>query len=239
MAVQAGADLYAFYSLEFVPWAISLRKRTGKPVIFDCMEDFESYALLRPGIPQGLRRPLAWMVGTTLRYVARRIDAMVFADHGTAKRFESYARRTLVVHNFPDLECFPKPEAGAGEKPFDLTFHGTFHEHILRACLEIDEALVARKRWLKWSLIGHLPLRDWFVSELAKRKAEARFHLVGLLPHDRVAAEVCKARIGIIPLPNWPKYQNNLPQKQFEFMALEMPVVLSDLPPSRPFISRA
>ena len=57
-----------------------------------------------------------------------------------------------------------------------------------------------------------------------------------LVFQNQVAGEVLKARIGIIPLPNLPKFQHNIPQKLFEFMALRMPVVLSDLPPSRPFV---
>jgi glycosyltransferase involved in cell wall biosynthesis len=57
------------------------------------------------------------------------------------------------------------------------------------------------------------------------------------MPHTQVAAEVSKARIGIIPLPDLPKFRNNIPRKLFEFMALGIPTVLSDLPPSRPFVS--
>jgi glycosyltransferase involved in cell wall biosynthesis len=47
---------------------------------------------------------------------------------------------------------------------------------------------------------------------------------------------VRQGRIGFIPLPDLPKFQHNIPTKLFEFMALGMPVVLSDLPPSRPFV---
>ena len=32
------------------------------------------------------------------------------------------------------------------------------------------------------------------------------------------------------------RFQTNIPQKLFDFMALGMPAVLSDLPPSRPFV---
>jgi glycosyltransferase involved in cell wall biosynthesis len=58
------------------------------------------------------------------------------------------------------------------------------------------------------------------------------------MPHDRVFSEVQRARIGIIPLPALPKYLNNIPQKLFEYMALGLPTVLSDLPPSRPFVEK-
>lgn len=236
LALEARADIYAFYALEFLPWAAALRRKTNKPVIFDCMEDFESWTLQRPGTPKSLRRPLSWAVGAAMRRLSGKIDAMVFSDTGTARRFAGYARRAVVAHNFPVLQLFPRPEPRRQEPSFDITFHGGFHRHILAGCLDVDDALVARNRRLQWRLIGHMPLKEWFTSELRKRGSETRFSFLGLVSHDQVAAEVSKAKIGFIPLPNWPKYQNNIPQKLFEFMALEMPVVLSDLPPSRPFV---
>ena len=56
------------------------------------------------------------------------------------------------------------------------------------------------------------------------------------MPHPEVASRVERARIGFIPLPDLPKFQHNIPTKLFEFMSLGMPTVLSDLPPSRPFV---
>ena len=55
------------------------------------------------------------------------------------------------------------------------------------------------------------------------------FYECRVMPHNEVFSEVQRARIGIIPLPALPKYLNNIPQKLFEYMALELPVVLSDL----------
>ena len=78
---------------------------------------------------------------------------------------------------------------------------------------------------------------DWFRGELARRGISDRFVISGIMPHTQVATEVRKAKIGIIPLPDLPKFRNNIPRKLFEFMALGIPTVLSDLPPSRPFIS--
>jgi glycosyltransferase involved in cell wall biosynthesis len=76
----------------------------------------------------------------------------------------------------------------------------------------------------------------WLTDELDRRGVRDRFSISGLVPHDQIAREVIKAKIGIIPLPRLPKFERNIPQKLFEFMALQMPVVLSDLPPSRPFV---
>lgn len=236
MALAARADLYHFYSPEFVSWGVRLRRATGRPVIFDCMEDFEGYARQRRGIPDALRGPLAAFVRQQLRYAARNLDAIVVADAGTGAMLRPFARRLLVLHNFPELALFPDPGPTESAKQYDLTYHGSIPRYHLEVCLAADAALLARGRQVSWRFIGRMAEKDWFVDEIRRRGIADRFHIVDLLPHDQVAAEVLKARIGIIPLPDLPKFQHNIPQKLFEFMALRMPVVLSDLPASRPFV---
>lgn len=236
LAIRSNANLFHFYAPEFITWAVRLRRKTNRPVIFDCMEDFEGYALQRRGIPDLLRRPLARLVRAQLRYAVRNVDAVVVSDAGTGKLLEPYARRVLVVHNYPQLALFPDPQDRGGTKQFDLTYHGSIPRYHLEVCFAIDEALLARGRHVTWRFIGRLSETEWFMRETARRNASQRFIYAGLVAHDQVAGEVLKARIGIIPLPNLPKFQHNIPQKLFEFMALRMPVVLSDLPPSRPFV---
>lgn len=238
LAMRSDADIFAFYAPEFINWAVRLRKAKQRPIIFDCMEDFEGYALQRSGLPNQLRKPLARLVRAQLYYAARNIDAIVTSDVGTAQMLASQARRILVVHNFPQLELFPDTAESESEqqKCYDLTYHGSIPRYHLQVCFAVDDAIVARGRKVSWRFIGRLPELDWFNEEVRRRHAGDRFHFTSQIPHEQIAAEVRKARIGIIPLPDRPKFHQNIPQKLFEFMALRMPVVLSDLPPSRPFV---
>lgn len=236
LARHAQAQVYQYYAPEFIPWGNRLRRATTVPVVFDCMEDYEGYALQRRGIPHLLRKPLAAVARRQLRLAAQYCDALFLADEGTARLLRPYARRVVVLHNFPRLQLFPKPAPGSVEKVYDLVYHGSLPRYHLTACLGIDTALVQRGYRVRWRLIGHIPERAWFMRELAQRGVQERFVLSGYIPHDRIALEVSRAKIGLIPLPQLPKFFNNIPQKLFEFMALQMPVVLSDLPPSRPFV---
>ena len=97
--------------------------------------------------------------------------------------------------------------------------------------------LIQQKREVKWLFFGSYGDRNWIEKQIDDRSIRHRFTLRERIPHDKIAAEVSKAKIGIIPLPDLPKFQFNIPTKLFEFMALEMPVVMSNLPPSRPFVN--
>jgi len=233
---KSNAVLHHFYSPEFILWAIRLRHLTRRPLIFDCMEDFEGYSYQRRGIPNRLRRLVALLVRSQLKLAARNCDAMILSDQGTADKFRPYAKRLLVLHNFPRLELFQTSLAESSNKLYDLVYHGSIPRYHLEVCLSIDQMLVEYGFRVRWRLIGQLPDIDWFTEQLRRRGIRERFFISGLIPHDQIAREVSKAKIGIIPLPSLPKFQNNIPQKIFEFMALGMPMVLSDLPPSRPFV---
>jgi len=235
LALRSEADIVAFYAPEFIPWALRLRRELRCPVIFDCMEDFEGYALQRSGIPAWMRPLLARGTRAQLHRAAQSVDAVVTSDLGTAASLEPFARRVVVIHNFPDLSLFQDPGLDRVEE-YDLTYHGSLQIYYLKGCFAVDDALRARGHLATWRFIGRIPDPGWFDAEVAKREAHQRFTVTGQISHDQVAREVARARIGIIPLPDRPKFHNNIPQKLFEFMALRMPVVLSDLPPSRPFV---
>jgi glycosyltransferase involved in cell wall biosynthesis len=236
LAKKSGARLFHFHSLEFIPWGKRLRDISGRPVIFDCREDFIGYARQRRGVPNILRRPLADFVRRQLKVAARSCDAVIVADAGTANIMRPYARRVVVLHNFPRLELFPITRLRSADCPYDIVYHGSIPRYHLEVCLAIDGCLTKRGVNVRWRFIGYMPEKAWFIAELASRGIVERFTIDGPMPYDTVATEVQKAKIGIIPLPDLPKFRNNVPQKLFEFMALGMPVVLSDLPPGRAFV---
>jgi len=238
LAVRTRADLYFFYSPEFIPFALLLKWTSGKPVVFDCMEDFVGYARQHPGIPNALRGTVAFIVGRVLGFAARHLDFVTVADCGTEDQFREHTSKVVTIFNFPRLDLFPPlPPDRTENYDFDLVYHGTNHRCYLEILLDIDQQLLVLGKTVKWYLFGTFEELEWFRSELGRLDAENRFFIDGVMPHDRVFSEVQRARIGIIPLPALPKYLNNIPQKLFEYMALGLPTVLSDLPPSRPFVA--
>lgn len=173
-------------------------------------------------------------------FAAKRLDFVTVADLGTRSQFRRSTSRVATIFNFPRLELFPSQLRTDTENcEFDLVYHGTNHRYYLSLLLDVDQQLMGLGKTVTWYVFGTFAELDWFKLELNHRNAESRFFIGGLVPHDQVFSEVLRAKIGIIPLPALPKYLNNIPQKLFEFMALGLPAVLSDLPPSRPFIEES
>jgi glycosyltransferase involved in cell wall biosynthesis len=229
------ARVYHVHDPELIPTALKLKRRTGARVIYDCHEDYLGFIRQKPHVPQWLRGALGMVVAHFELRAARELDAVVAADPGIERRFKSLGARTVLLYNFPELALFPR--ATPNEAPsFDLVYHGSIPRYHLELAFQIDDVLLRRGRSVRWLFFGRFGDIEWAKAAAAGRNAGNRFLFEGPVPHTAVAAAVRRARIGIIPLPDLPKFQHNIPTKLFEFMALGLPVVLSDLPPSRPFV---
>ncbi|MDW8403145.1 glycosyltransferase family 4 protein [Chloroflexus sp.] len=239
LARQLQADLYHLHDPELIPLGLWLKATTQARVVFDCHENNTAYIRQKRHLQPFLRRGLELGMAAMERLAARSFDAIVTADHGVAdlylRRFG--ARRVVTIHNFPHLDLFLQQPPPDDEAPFDLVYHGTIPRYHLEVTFAVAEALRRRGRRARWLFFGKCPEAAWAQTELERRGWQADIVLdPNLVPHDQVAARVRQAKIGFIPLPDLPKFQHNIPTKLFEFMALGMPTVLSDLPPSRPFV---
>lgn len=234
------ARVYHLHDPELIPLGLWLKARTGARVIFDCHENNTAYLrqkrYLHPLVRRGLTISMAgaeWLAG-------RCFDAIVTADRGVAELYRRRfgARRVVTVHNFPHLDLFLRQPAGDDSaRPYDLVYHGTIPRYHLEVAFAVAEALRRRGARARWLFFGRCPELAWARAEAARRGLAEDFTLDDqLIPHEQVAARVLQGRVGFIPLPDLPKFQHNIPTKLFEFMALSMPTVLSDLPPSRPFV---
>ncbi len=239
LARRLQADLYHLHDPELIPLGLWLKAKTRARVVFDCHENNAAYIRQKHHVPALLRGGLAVGMEALERLASRSFDAIITADRGVAdlylRRFG--ARRVVTIHNFPQLDLFLQQPPPADDAPFDLVYHGTIPRYHLEVTFAVAEALHRRGRQVRWLFFGKCPEAAWAQAEIVRRGLQDDIVLdANLVPHEQVAARVRQAKIGFIPLPDLPKFQHNIPTKLFEFMALGMPAVLSDLPPSRPFV---
>jgi glycosyltransferase involved in cell wall biosynthesis len=235
-AIDFNAKLYHFHDPELIVAGLEIKKQTKARVIYDCHEDNVSYMLQKKYIPTPIRGLLAAAIRHQELKASKMLDAIVTADEEMRRYFlQKGANRVVRVDNFPRLDLFLEQENDILPK-YDIVYHGSIPKYHLETCFAVDTELVKRGLELKWLFIGKYSDLDWAKDEIKKKKAENRITLKGVVQHESISRWVRLGRIGIIPLPNYPKFKRNVPTKLFEFMALNMPVVLSDLPPSRPFV---
>jgi glycosyltransferase involved in cell wall biosynthesis len=233
------AGLYHFQDLELLPTALFLKLLFRKRIVFDCYEDFPSMALTMRAAPRWLRAVAASTVTAALRLAACCFDGLMTADPLTLRKLARVGHcRKITFYNFPNLDLFPTPEPDSA-KEFDVVYRGGLSERAgTWVLLDAIRVLALRGKTARLLLIGYCD--DAKVQRALQERIRglglsAQVETMGRIPHDKMAETLSRARIGVSPLQDIPKFRLNIPVKVFEYWACGLPVIASDLPPIRPF----
>ena len=181
----------------------------------------------------------AWLAATIERLLIRRCDAVITVSDGIAERLQSrygLARRPTVVRNVPDLP--PPGEApdlrgqmGIGSAPLVLhqgaVAEGRGGSNLVRAVARMNEAHL-----LFLGVDGAFAER---LRELGSGVGlDGRLHFHPPVPLAELLSYTSQADVGVSLLEDTcENHRLALPNKLFEYLAADLPVVVSDLPEMR------
>ncbi|TVR05617.1 MAG: glycosyltransferase [Spirochaetaceae bacterium] len=231
-ALAVPADIYQLHDPELLPWAWLLLLR-GAPVFYDIHEDYALAVAQKRYLPGPLRRPAAAIVAALERALSVPFSLLI-AERCYRGRFP----RAMDLLNYPErrlLELGPAHDPAARH----LLYTGNVTED--RGALLLAR-LVAHLPEVEVTLVGRCDPR---LAERMRRVAgegAGRLHLVGegrFVPF----AEICSAytgrkwSAGIALMPDTPHYRDKELTKFFEYMAVGLPIIASDVPVWRRLIA--
>jgi len=233
-AVESKGDLYHFHDSELIPVGLVL-KLLGKRVVYDVHENLPKDIRTKPWIPAVLRRPIASAVDIVERSSARVFDGVVAATPGIAARFvDSYA---VTVQNFPLLSEFE----GEGDLPYcaramTVAYVGALTE--IRGVKEMVESieLVNAEKQASLCLAGaYTP--ESLLDEVRQLRGWKYVEDLGWLSRPQVASLLGTTRVGLLVVHPVPNLLDSYPNKMFEYMAAGLPLVTSDFPFWKQFVT--
>jgi glycosyltransferase involved in cell wall biosynthesis len=139
-----------------------------------------------------------------------------------------------VVRNGPRVAEFPEPSAGApGELSAPkLIYVGTLD--VQDGVLELPELLAAPAlAAAQLTIVGDGAAREELLARCREKAVESRVAFTGHVPHERVAALIAAADIGIDPAPGTELNHGSTMIKVAEYMGAGRPVVAYDLRETR------
>lgn len=233
-AVELRCDVYHLHDPELLPLAAVLRRRTGAAIVFDVHEDVRRQIRNKYWIPAWARRPLAWLYGVAEHQCLRQVDRVVIAEDSYAETYA--AHHPVPVRNYPTLDLLAKLAHWDTARTYSgkprLVYCGTVAR--IRGALEmIDAAGVLVKKYpaLELAIIGACfpaDLENEMRARIAAHGIESNVRLYGRMPLDRAMEVVAGCDVGLALLHPDPNYLHSLPTKMFEYMALRLPVVVSN-----------
>ena len=236
-ALRESANVYHINDLDFVPWALFLKLLTGAKIIYDIHEAYPEYMLIKSYLPRHSRKIVSLLVDRMEQTTAKFFDAILPNDNYISKGFRH--KRNITIFNFPTLDFFEKYNNIPWEdRKYDLFYHGSLPRYHVEAMMNIAERLNSENVKNLWGIVTNdKSTVVWAEEEIMRRRLSASMVFLPYTDYLEVSKYLSNARIGIIPLPPYRKFMKNIPLKMFEFMGCGMAMVLSDLPPSRQFIS--
>jgi glycosyltransferase involved in cell wall biosynthesis len=220
------ADIYHFHDPMLLPWLARLARK-GRLVIYDMHESVVRDILTKPYILAPLRPLVAATSWLALKWWLSS-QTVIFAEQSYQRDYP-WIKRSVAVQNLPRLDKLAVIEA---EKQIPPAVGYLGSVTALRGSLRMLEALAILQRegqdlgleWVGYATPEHQAELERHVERLGLK--HVRFH--GRLEPQDAWQVMAGCIAGLAVLADIPNYRESYPTKLFEYMALGLPVVVSD-----------
>jgi glycosyltransferase involved in cell wall biosynthesis len=233
---QSRPDLVHLHDPELLPLGLALHAR-GTPVVFDMHENLPREIMTKEWVLKPLRTALSRVVAAFQRRACR-ILPTVFAELSYAADFPS-ANAGVVVLNFPLLRSLLHLDA-AKHATFTVGYIGGVSAE--RGAHESADAIERLNRdgiRVAGVFVGPLAAGLDRQEPFARAVAGGYVTATGRLAPTDGWPLIARCHVGIALLRPSPNFVDSYPTKLFEYMALGLPVVVSDFPLWRRAVSDA
>jgi glycosyltransferase involved in cell wall biosynthesis len=241
---RSRANLILVRDIPLAPAALLAGRRFGVPVLIDLAENYP--AMLedqrryspRNALGSALRHPA--LASAVERMVLRRADHIVVVVEESRDRLIAMGNepsRITIVTNTPPLERWR--DAARASRPLaeDDAVHLVYLGNLdgsrgLDTAIRAVALLKERGRHARLSIIGSGPSIEPLRELAAALGIADRVAITGRLPFAEVERIMTQANVGLIPHYSTPAWNSTIPNKLYDFMAMGMPVVVSDARPT-------
>ncbi len=235
-------DLLLLPSFDQIPLGLAIKSLSKIRVVYDCIEDmYHGMRDHKSRFPSFLRKHLANATKRLEKRAATKFDGIIASDPTIAAIHAGMpAERKTIVYNTPLLSQFPLNYDPLAKREYDLVVMGSMSPRT--GVVDVVDAVGILKnehtRFVRLLLLGN-PIdgaREMIEERIERYNIHELVHITGFIPHEQIPAILSNVKIGLVPLPDMPKFRNNIACKAFEYMACGMPSICTDLPPQRLFI---
>ncbi len=235
-----GAAIDRPFDLVFSQHAIAavaagrLRNQLGCPVVMNCLDYLTAFMETWPAYvapPPLLAILKRFELSLPQRYHA---DAVLTVSDTLADYFAQtgFSRsRILPIYYGYDADLFPLRTVVPPAQPPIVIMHGSLDKHHLQQIAQDAIAIVAADRpETIFRFVGHVsPTLQQFLARTQTRCPNVRLETTGFIPYDRIAAELAKAHLGIVPYEESTGTHCAFVAKIVEYLAVGLPVVSTRL----------
>jgi len=205
-----------------------LLKFFGIQIVYDMHENLPKQILTKSWIPTWIRKPLSKLISVMMRVLLHNVP-VVFAEKSYVQDY-NWIRKYVVVQNFPSLAT-TEFEAVKKYDVFTVGYIGGVSRE--RGILTVISAIGEVRRLgynVNFECLGPINAEvannPLFLSSVQDGWVNAPGRVDGPIGWSSIA----RCHVGVAILSPLPNYKDSWPTKMFEYMAMRLPVLVSDFP---------
>jgi len=227
-ALEQKADIYHFHDPELLLWASKLKRETGAKIIYDVHEDVAKQILSKHWIPQILRKIISKIFDKYEKRIAKKIDYIIAATPSIRDNFKQ--NNIIDIKNYPIIINAQNIKKINKKRDYtELIYVGGLSKE--RGIKKIIQSLkyTNPKYNVKLKLIGNFSNKK-FEEEIKKMPEWRKIDFLGFLPQKQAYQHMWNTDIGFVCFLPEPNHINAIPNKIFEYMINELPIIASNFP---------
>ena len=235
LGIAQSANIYHLHDPELLRIALRV-KQQGKTVIFDSHEIYGIQIRTKAYIPSLLRNAIANIYTAYETYVCKRINGVIVpAKYDGKNPFVGRAPRCVYVNNYPRVSEYE----GVAIPPYDIRKNVCYSGGLTAARGITNLVDAGQQAGVTVVLAGEFSSEEYKQEILENDSTQVRY--LGFMKKRKDIFEMyARCAVGAALLRNVGQYSavGNLPTKVYEYMAMEMPVLLSNFPYNRNLVEK-
>jgi glycosyltransferase involved in cell wall biosynthesis len=212
----------------------------GTRIIYDIQENYFRNILYSETFPKLLRPLLALWVRAKEKVTAPLFHWFYLAEKGYENEFTFFKNRFTIIENKAILPAGHKITVRSGYS--QLLFSGTLAESTgVFEAIQLAIQLHHLNPSVRLNIIGYCSKAELLNKIKSVIKDHSFITLIGgnqLVPHQEIVNCIIKSDFGIISYPPSPHTQNSIPTKLYEYLSLQLPVIIQDKPSWKTLVQR-
>lgn len=230
MAIKLRPTFFIISTHELLVAAFWCKLLTGCQVLYDVQENYYRNIRYTTAFPVGIRTVLALWVRLKELLLRPLISTYLLAEKGYEQELP-FARPYLVLENKITKAIADKYRKNQQTGYSNLLFTGTLAETtgVFKAIRLVDE-LYKHDPAFTLTIIGHAPTQAVHqqLVDLSQQNDFIRYYgSEQPVPHEAILTAICKADFGMVWYPQNPSTACSIPTKLYEYMGLNLPVLIS------------